>query len=334
MEHYILYLKQITHLRDNIKTKDMKFGEWLKIWARWVITHTSLYPPENPLQFLPASDVYDHQFVFELLNYDFSQAEAEQIYTEMSAAQKTILPPLVEDSLDTLKIEKTEVDLKVRLGLNGHVHTIHKALYLRLTRLAGSSSTDGSIWLILTLYQLLDGNSLQWAVPPNVMWLFKEKMHCHTDIFASPLNAYNKNYYSLFYYDQLFGSKGNFFCAPDSDFRSGTFHVNPPFIVSVFQKTTERINRLLDQARKDKEILTFIYVMPDWKDFDTYNAVSMSRYRKAYTYIAPGQGQYYQYRTDNYFLTSFGTHIFFLSTDNNLPDISVELKEKFKSNTI
>ena len=337
METYILYLKKITQQRDNKDECNIKFMEWLKIWARWIITHNSLYPSQNSLQFLPdREDVFDHQFIFELLNLDVSPTLAYKIYADLEAGKKDILALCPSDipSMDGIIVDKTEVDHKIRLTLtlDGHAHYLHKALYVKLCRLAGNrSKTDEYIWLILTLYQLLDGNSLQWAVPPNVMWVFKEKLHCHTDIFASPLNAYNKNYYSLFHYDRIFGSKGNFFAAPDSDFQSGTYHINPPFIDAVFQKTTNRIHHLLN---KSKAALTFIYVMPDWKDFTTYNEISLSRYRKAYIYIPPGQGHYYQYRTDTYIPASFGTHIFVLSTENSLPDISVEVKEKFKSNTI
>ena len=338
MDNYILYLKKITVQRDKFKLK-LKFNEWVKIWARWVITHHSLYPSSNPLQFLPErTDIYDHQIIYELLNLDIPLEQAEQIYTDLEEGKKTIvsLCPSVIPSMDGFSVEKTEVDNKIRLNENGHIHYLHKALYVKLVRLAGSRlpKTDEYIWLILTLYQLLDGNSLQWAVPPNVMWIFKEKLHCHTDIFASPLNAYNKNYYSLFHYDRLFGSKGNFFAAPDSDFQTGTYHINPPFIDAVFQKTTKRVHHLLNQACLTKSPLTFIYVMPDWHDFMTYNEISLSRYRKAYIYIPAGQGQYYQYRTDTYIPASFSTHIFILSTDNGLPDISTEVKEKFKSNTI
>jgi hypothetical protein len=342
MDDYILYLNKITLQRDKSKSKvkvQVKYNEWVKIWARWIITHNSLYPSSNVLQFLPdRTDVYDHQFIYELLNLDMSREQAEQLYADLEEGKKDILSlcPREIPSIEGFRVEKTEVDNKIRLNYNDRAHYLNKILYVKLVRLAAGSraKTDEYIWLILTLYQLLDGNSLQWAVPPNVMWVFKEKLHCYTDIFASPLNAYNKNYYSLFYYDRFFGSKGNFFSAPDSDFQSGTYHINPPFIDAVFQKTADRVHHLLNLAYQNKSKLTFIYVMPDWKDFMTYNEISTSRYRKAYIYIPAGQGNYYQYRTDTYIPASFGTHIFVLSTENGLPDISAEVKEKFKSNTI
>lgn len=191
---------------------------------------------------------------------------------------------------------------------------------------------DNFIWLCSTLYSLLDGKGLQWAVPPKVMKVFQRELGCYTELFASPLNTFNNSYYSLFPVDSIFSSKGNFFHAKNKDFQSGVFQVNPPFIDPLFTKTTERILELLEIADEAGKDLTFIYVMPEWKDFTTYAMVSEARFCVRQIHLLPGQHSYYQYSTDNYIKARFGTHIIFLSTDMNCCSNSLEyeIREAFQ----
>jgi hypothetical protein len=337
MEAYVKYLIQITELRDEtIRGSNIKFVEGLKIWARWLITHISLFDPANRHTILPTDDIYDHQFIHELMSQGISAAEAERIYKDLQEKKNALLPMCPADlSLSEISISRYD-DTNVCLRYEGIKHCISVKLYGKLKRLYNRWNHHGHhadvyIWLTLTLYQILDGHSLQWAVPPSVMWLFKEKLNCTTDIFASPLNAYNARYYSLFQSDHHFGSLGNFFTAPDEDFTEGTFHINPPFIISLFTKTTNRILQLLKKAEQAEKGLTFIYIMPDWDHFEAYNKMYMNRYGKKHIYIPPGQAYYYQYRTDSYILATFGTHVFILSTrEDPLPaDLEADIIAKF-----
>jgi len=307
---YVDYLERVGRLRDDVIEKSgVKFVEGLKIWARYIITHISLFQERNRYTVLPGVDVYDHQFVQELILNGCSNGV--KLYEELKARTAELCPPPMDQRIEIPVVKEGEY-----LSYHQVKHLVSKSLYDKLCRLYRRDSTERNqyIWLVLTLYQLLDGHSLQWAVPPSVMWIFKEKFNCDTDIFASPLNTYNSKYYSLFYFDTYFGSRGNFFTAPDSDFTAGTFHVNPPFIVPVFTRTTARILELLGHAEETGNVLTFIYVMPDWTEFDTYNTVYMNRFGKKHIYIPAGKAYYHQYRTDTSILSTFGTHIFILST--------------------
>jgi len=204
--------------------------------------------------------------------------------------------------------------------------TIPTIVYNRMARtyLGLPLQKNSYIWLCATIYSILDGKGLQWAVPPPVMELLQSSLGCYTELFASPLNAYNKQYYSLFPLDKMFGSKGNVFTAPDADFQEGTFQINPPFIDQLFAKTSERVLELLDKADANAKDLTFIYVMPEWKDFTTYNMIAESRFCVKRIYLRSGQHYYYQYSNGTYIPARFGSYMFFLSTNSKICSNTLE----------
>ena len=171
---------------------------------------------------------------------------------------------------------------------------------------------------------MLDGKGLQWAIPTSVMSLLQTRFKCNTELFASPLNRLLDNYYSLFPLDKLFGSRGNFFLSPDSDFVSGAYEVNPPFIDSLFLKTTLRILRLLEIAEGNDKDLTFIYIMPKWTDFETYSLVKESQFCIKEIILRPYCHYYFQYITNTYIKAKFTTCIVILSTNPVLCDAACE----------
>jgi hypothetical protein len=342
MENYITYLHAIVRLRDSLIQKSgIKFVEGLKIWARYIITHISLFDASNRFTILPVDNEFDYQFIQEYMSNGCPSEQVYQLYGDLQNAKALLLelyPGLPDTTTDPLPIKIDHgppgTPSLITLIYDGaearHRYSLGKRLYGKLcrmytrTNLGPIEAQDQYIWLILALYQILDGHSLQWAVPPAVMWVFKEKLYCNTDIFASPMNTYNNRYYSLFHFDTFFGSLGNFFTAPDDHFVSGSYHVNPPFIISLFTKTTDRILSLLERAEKNGQDLTFVYIMPDWNYFEAYNTVYMNRFGKKHIFIPPGQSYYHQYRTDTYILSSFGTHIFVLSTCYDICPIDLE----------
>ena len=347
MENYLVYLNNVTQLRDTIIHKSgIKFVEGLKIWARWLITHISLFDPLNRIAVLPLKEEYDYQFIHEYMSHGCPGETVHDLYAELHVARAALLATLdlteapTFGAGDNIQVQvQTNGTAGVVLQQGVYRQSLGNTLYQKLSReynraqKGAPAERDKYIWLILTLYQILDGHSLQWAVPPAVMWVFREKLNCTTDIFASPMNTYNSNYYSLFYHDTYFGSRGNFFTAPDTDFDRGAFHINPPFIISLFTKTTHRILDLLARAERAKQDLTFVYIMPDWNYFDAYNTIYMNRFGKKHIYIPPGQSYYHQYRTDTYILSSFGTHVFVLSTcyDTCPVDLESEICKHFKA---
>jgi hypothetical protein len=174
------------------------------------------------------------------------------------------------------------------------------------------------VFITAVSYNLLDHNGLQWAVPPAVLNIFKNQLGCDCEIFASPFNHRSSKYYSLFYHDRYFNSSGNFFTAPDSDFATGCYHVNPPFIISVFNKTVDRLEKLLTIADCKSKELTFIIILPDWKDATALDRLKNGSWSLDSIYCSKYRHYYMDYSDETYIKATFGTWIFFLSTAKSL----------------
>lgn len=177
------------------------------------------------------------------------------------------------------------------------------------------SCPDFDVSWVPKFYDFLGCNGLQWAVPPKLLEYFKTQLGCNTEIFASPYNRLYDRFYSLFELDKQLGSSGEFFSAPDSDFLEGVFQVNPPFIDAIFTKTTERLLQLL---RKSDSELSFIYVMPNWKNFRTVRWVLESEYCVKVVDLKPNEHFYYEYTNGTYVKAKFASVLVILSNTNTI----------------
>lgn len=335
----VAYMNNILIIRDEfLAISHIKDSEAMNIWARWIITHRGLCRQTNLC--LPDDDAYDSQLQIELESKGCSSQDAAYTFRwllEQTGKANKNYRPIAEAETGglhgTVPVTVTRNFGQVTLCCDTIKQVLPISVYIKMSNFYRkdhlASHKDNYIWLCSALYSILDGKGLQWAVPPRAMQLF-QRMGCHTEIFASPLNTYNRNYYSLYEFDRAFSSKGNFFSAPDSDFAQGTFQVNPPFINPVFCKTTERIFRLLEIAESSGKKLTFIYVMPEWEDFETYNMVIESRFFINKILLRAKRHYYYQYSTKDYIKARFGSHIVFLSTDIGMDHPPVEdIREAF-----
>jgi hypothetical protein len=343
----VTYIENVLHLRDSFSliSRVDKESEAMKIWARWIITHRSLCAQSN--LYLPDDNVYDYQILLELQDkgvtlkyskflYEWLRLECNKInnkYTLISTMEEGGIHGYIP-----IKESRNISSKSISLTCNNMKQILPLSVYNRMSRLYRSKNSlpcmkNKYIWLCTTLYSLLDGKGLQWAVPPKIMNILQRDLGCYTELFASPLNAYNENYYSLFTFDSAFGSRGNFYEAKDQDFVEGTYQVNPPFIDPLFTKTTERVLELLDIADKNNKELTFIYIMPEWKDFQTYNMVSEARFCVKQILLSAYSHFYYQYDTGAYIRARFGSYIFFLSTNTKCCPHSLEreIRQGFSS---
>jgi hypothetical protein len=342
----------VSHIRDIIRFRDVlctishveSEADMMKIWARWIITHRSLFSQKTVC--LPEDYEYDPQLIVELIEKGVSTLHATYIHDWMYEEARIINKgfqwfsataefggihghcPIIEEYKGNI-VNLTCDDISVEIPL-GVYNKLLKAM--RKYMIPASISY---IWFTCILYSLLDGKGLQWAVPQAVMNILRNKFGCDTELFASPINNYFSGYYSLFPYDKVFGSRGNFFTAPDKDFLSGTFQVNPPFIDCLFTKTTQRILKLLHKAEENGRDLTFIYIMPQWEDFNAYEQSVASPYCVKQIILWPNTHYYYQHVTNSYVRARFGTFILFLSTNPNCCDNATEseIVSAFSTNT-
>lgn len=335
-ESLIAYIRDIISLRGKFSTISHveKKSEIMKVWARWIITHRSLCRQNNLI--LPDDDSYDSQLIVELQEKGANMYHAYYLHNWLINECRLINKNF--NQIATAEYGGIHGHIPLQIKMHGSIvsislsepnqmtQTLPVSVYNRMSRrYTGLPLQKNShIWLCATVYDILDGKGLQWAVPPAVMEILKADLGCYSELFASPLNAYNKQYYSLFPLDSVFGSRGNFFTAPDSAFSEGTYQINPPFIDQLFTKTSERVLELLDKADKHNRELTFVYVMPEWRDFATYDMIAESRFCVKRIFLRSGQHYYYQYSTGSYIPARFGSYMFFLSTNSNICSNTLE----------
>lgn len=287
--------------------RPVKVREAENIWARWIIEQRSL-SIKNGLFF--SKDLkYSVQLIQELVDKNCSQERAKNIQSWL-IKEITLLenksPCLISDdsctNIYSLKLPKKKfppiIKRKLVTMCHGNVHIAE---------------------LTWALYSLLSGKGLQWALPRQLLDYFRKEYNCNTEIFASPINSHYKNYYSLFDTDIHLGSKGDFFKAPDSVFTKGSFQINPPFIISVFDRTTKRILSLLRKAVKKKYSLLFIYVLPHWTSFKALHDLKDSQFYRGTVNLEKGEHAYMDYSTNRKIEATFGTSVIFLSTEYRIP---------------
>lgn len=327
------YIENIISLRGTFAkiSKVYKQSEAMKIWARWIITHRSLCSQTNLI--LPDDEVFDPQLIIELqekgCNYKHALYLQEFLVNECRKINKKYCATAtVEDGgvHGNIVINTTLNGRNITLECNNHIETLPISVYNKMGRNYRylPYAKNNYIWLCACIYGILGCKGLQWAVPSRVLDLLQETLGCNTELFASPINNYFSNYYSLFDGDKAFGSKGNFFTAPNSDFIEGCYQINPPFIDPIFTKTTEKVLFLLSEAENNNKKLTFVYIMPEWKDFITYNMVSESRFCVKTITLKSNHHRYYQYCTSSYIPARFNSYIIFLSTDTKICSNSLE----------
>lgn len=334
----VRYIEDILTLRKDFinKCEIDEAAEIMKIWARWIITHRSLFQQQS--FFLPDDGVYDLQLIKEITDKGCSQEHGIDVHgwlwqqTNLINSRYQITAEVerggihgTEPITATIKVGQTILECKsLSVAINNQLYDKMRSQYLRTLPCDALGETPGAadpyIWTTLILYGMLDGKGLQWAVPPAFLQFIKQHMECNTEIFASPINHYYDNYYSLFQLDKVFGARGNFFTAPDTAFSSGCFQVNPPFIDSLFTKTTYRILGLLEAAERVGNKLSFIYIMPRWSDFFTLSAVTDSRFCVKNITLYADKHYYYEYGTASYIRAKFNTVIIILSTNDAIAE--------------
>ena len=307
-----------------------KKHEAYKIWARWIITYQSLCKQNDCI--IPVNGIeHDLQTVIEMTSKGMDIVHAQMHYKALIDQSLKISKSKPDERFHDVSVSvdaDIDVDLVIFKSKSTQELPEFKLLSNTYNKLKKQYIMHKQPWKGLPLlfnsfcysmiqrYELLDGNSLQWAIPRRLFMFLNKNFQCDTELFASPFNAYFKKYYSLFDEDKYFGSLGNFFNAPDTAFQSGCFEVNPPFIEVLFNKISKRIISLLQNAELNNEELTFIYIMPDWKDLRGYDIIADNRYCKKI--ITMGKGKHYYYYGDSSVRASFNSKMLILSTKYNV----------------
>ena len=102
-----------------------------------------------------------------------------------------------------------------------------------------------------------------------------QKLYITTELFASPLNHYFNDYYSLFEIDKFFGSKGS--CLNNEILPTGIYEANPPFIEIVMEECAKNLIKSIELAKVNNEDFFCLFLLP-WRDCKAYEILSSKPY--------------------------------------------------------
>lgn len=205
--------------------------------------------------------------------------------------------------------------------------------------------------LMFLRYSTLINKGQQWALPQAQFKHLAENYGVRYEGFASPLNSglssLGGKFCSLFRdTDEVFGSLGSFFDqtlyadpvdnigleklnigdteekvgACDKSAEPKHWVVNPPFIISVMGRTSDKILSELDAASDLKVDVMVVYILPSWTDFDGYIKIQASKHLK-HTHYLEKKNHFYEHMGSRKIVNSKST-IFVLDTYEKKKDYS------------
>ncbi|XP_072296180.1 mRNA (2'-O-methyladenosine-N(6)-)-methyltransferase [Eucyclogobius newberryi] len=201
------------------------------------------------------------------------------------------------------------------------------------------------VWCLLKRYQAMfgagcnEGTGLQGALPVTVFEVLHKQFGISFECFASPLNSYYKQFCSAFPdIDGFFGSRGPFLSFSPV---SGSFEANPPFCEELMDAMVTHFEELLSSS---SEPLSFVVVVPDWRDPETPALTRMesSRFLREQLHVAAYEHEYRSgsqhvcKREDMSYRAVHGTAVLFLQNDAGFskwaptPERVSELSAAFK----
>ena len=130
-----------------------------------------------------------------------------------------------------------------------------------------------AVFALLMRYETLGGAGYQSALGEDAFDVLHEKLGVSCECFASPLNARYASFCSAFLdVDVYFGSLGSFFSDNFAPTR-GSFEMNPPFVPETMSRAVAKVRSLLERAENADEALSFVVVVPAWRDCHFWTAL-------------------------------------------------------------
>jgi hypothetical protein len=170
------------------------------------------------------------------------------------------------------------------------------------------------LFCILARYHGIQGHGFQAACTEHVFDVLHGKFGVNMECFASPLNSRYASHCSAFPdTDACFGSLGSFFQFYP---KQGSFEANPPFEPYVMLAMVNHMEVLFTKATG---ALSFIVVVPGWKESEAFQRLKSSKWNKKALPIAQKDhgfcdGAAHQ-RRDRYRISPYDTFFFFLQND-------------------
>jgi phosphorylated CTD-interacting factor 1 len=205
-----------------------------------------------------------------------------------------------------------------------------RALYEKHSRAGGDDDGDDDVhdrmFALLLRYKTIHGHGFQAACSHDVFRVLHDDLKVTMECFASPMNAYFARFCSAFGdVDAPFGSIGSFAAFQPS---RGSYEVNPPFVREVLDEAALWCEALLERAEKSQNALTFVFIMPGWKETGAFDALTNSAFLRANVLIAAVDHGYCDgashQRRDPYRASPYDTCVFVLQSSKAARDVGVK----------
>jgi len=296
--------KLVKRLRHVLATKTTSLGVQtapLLAFERW-LARAMLEPGAVPVPMLPNSDVRGG------LARDLHRAGAgaadlaacDAAAADVAAASAALATKLAEERPEdeepppSVTAEDAGPLLALRVNALKPYMTVSKAHAGKLRALYCRHSLGGAplpaegepehaaflaaTFAVLARYEALGGAGYQAALGEAAFDVLRDDLGVGCEAFASPLNCRYGRFCSAFPdVDAPFGSLGSFF-----DFKPtrGSFEMNPPFVPEVLLAAVEHAEALLRDAEKAGGRLSFVVVVPAWRDCEYWRALNDSAFAR------------------------------------------------------
>lgn len=250
-------------------------GTDMHVWADWLILQHS-FNPETDL-YLPITISEDiKSYLITRLTSTLGTKQTATVFVDEWTKIAHDSVDLTYHHFNYLKTYTKNIHDVVRLTTKDVSLDLHKNVYnnLKLRYVYKDKDIEQQIWALVSNYQFLGYPPYQRSFIGSYIKLFKEQLDVKTEWFASPLNTYYDNYYSLFETDKYFGSLGNIFDIPNNTLFKGWHHVFPPPILMLVTQLLSKIKDALTVASKAKEDLGIILVLPSSIDIAVLSKTS------------------------------------------------------------
>ena len=198
-----------------------------------------------------------------------------------------------------------------------------------------------STFAMLARYEAMGGAGYQAALGESAFDVLKKRLGVGCEAFASPLNCRYGRFCSAFPdVDGAFGSLGSFF---EFKPQRGSFEMNPPFVPETLLKAAEHAETLLDAAEEAGGRLSFVVVVPAWRDTQMWTALEGSKHVRGDILVVPAAehgfcdgAQHCRPPAERHRVSSYDTGVFFLQTTNGArrwpvtEEVRAELKAAMK----
>ena len=206
-----------------------------------------------------------------------------------------------------------------------------RALYCRTCRGGKQLSQDlnsdeyktfaFAVFALLMRYETLGGAGYQAALGEDAFDVLHEKLGVACECFASPLNARYASFCSAFFdVDRFFGSLGSFFSDGFAPTR-GSFEMNPPFVPETMSRAVTKARALLERAENADEALSFVVVVPAWRDCHFWRALLQCPFLRHEPDIVDAEShgfcdgaQHTRPSRERHRVSSYDTGVFYLQT--------------------